>query len=281
MSSPQPQTQRVRCRQIATGDLAALADLLARGFPRSTPAYWTRGFAHMRALPAIEGVPRFGYLLEHDGAMVGAIVLISAMSGQGAAAHIRSNLSSWYVEPEFRSHSAALISVATKLKHVTYLNISPAPHTWRTLDAQGFTRYSDGQFAFIPALRGGGGRVLAPQPGHPDYDLLMAHRGYGCESLVCEKDGALFPFVFKPRRLATPPVKVMEAIYCRDMGELRRCAGALGRHVLARGFLGMIGDGPLPAGPGKYFPGKEPRYFKGPHRPHLNDLAFTETVIFG
>jgi len=26
--------------------------------------------------------------------------------------------------------------------------------------------------------------------------------------------------------------------------------------------------------------GKEPRYFKGPEAPSLNDLAFTEKVIF-
>jgi hypothetical protein len=30
-----------------------------------------------------------------------------------------------------------------------------------------------------------------------------------------------------------------------------------------------------------YVEGKEPRYFKGPHRPVLGDLAYTEKVIFG
>jgi hypothetical protein len=78
-----------------------------------------------------------------------------------------------------------------------------------------------------------------------------------------------------------PPVKVMELLYCRSMGDFTRCAGTLGRHFLRRGFLGVIGDGPLPGLPGKYFQGKEPKYYKGPHRPHLGDLAFTEKVIFG
>ncbi|HEY5346579.1 MAG TPA: hypothetical protein VIJ72_00185 [Rhizomicrobium sp.] len=281
MSSPQAQPQRVRCRQIAPADFEALAGLLARGFPRSTPGYWIRGFARMAALPEIEGVPRFGYLLENDGVAVGAILLIFAMSGGGETAHIRANLSSWYVEPEFRSHSTLLVSMATKLKHVTYLNISPAPHTLKTLEAQGFQCCNDGQFAFVAALVPGGGQVHAPAPGDPDYELLAAHQGYGCESLICEQGGTRHPFVFKPRRLAMPPVKVMELIYCRSMGDFARCAGALGRHFLRRGFLGVIGDGPLPGRIGKYFPGKEPRYFKGPHRPHLNDLAFTEKVLFG
>ena len=30
-----------------------------------------------------------------------------------------------------------------------------------------------------------------------------------------------------------------------------------------------------------YVEGKEPRYFKGPHRPVLGDLAYTEKVMFG
>jgi hypothetical protein len=281
MSSPQVQPQRVRCRQIVSSDLEAVAALLTRGFPRSDHDYWTRGFARMTALPVIEGVPRFGYLLEHEGAPVGAILLISAISGAGGTAHIRSNLSSWFVEPEFRSHSVPLISLATRLKHVTYVNVSPAEHTWPTLAAQGFIRYNDGQFGAAAIFGRSGGRIVMPAPRHPDYQLLATHAGYGCESLVCEIDGAAFPFVFRRRRLAMPPVKVMELLYCRSMGDFTRWAGTLGRHFLKRGYLGVIGDGPLPGLPGKYFPGKEPKYYKGPHRPHLNDLAFTEKVIFG
>jgi hypothetical protein len=30
-----------------------------------------------------------------------------------------------------------------------------------------------------------------------------------------------------------------------------------------------------------YVEGKEPRYFKGPWRPTLGDLAYTEKVLFG
>jgi hypothetical protein len=30
-----------------------------------------------------------------------------------------------------------------------------------------------------------------------------------------------------------------------------------------------------------YAEGKEPRYFKGPYRPVLGDLAYTEKVLFG
>src|SRR4051812_3981978 len=109
---------RVRCRPIADADLETLAELLVKGFPRSRRAYWTNGFARWQLMPIVEGVPRYGYVLETGGTIVGVILLISSLrDGQ-----IISNLSSWYVDPAFRTHSTLLISLATKLKHVTYLN---------------------------------------------------------------------------------------------------------------------------------------------------------------
>ncbi|HUB84827.1 MAG TPA: hypothetical protein VL971_03990, partial [Rhizomicrobium sp.] len=67
---------RVRCRQIGDADLDGLADVLTRGFPRTNHDYWVKGFARLRALPAIEGVPRFGYVLESETAVAGVILMI-------------------------------------------------------------------------------------------------------------------------------------------------------------------------------------------------------------
>ena len=74
-------------------------------------------------------MPKFGYLLESGGDLVGVILLIfSSIPGQDTS-KIRCNVSSWYVEPAFRSHASLLISQAIKHKNVTYVNISPAMHT--------------------------------------------------------------------------------------------------------------------------------------------------------
>ena len=78
-----------------------------------------------------------------------------------------------------------------------------------------------------------------------------------------------------------PPLPVMELIYCRSMAELERCGGALARHFLLRGRAGPLFDGGIAKFPAYYAPGKEPRFYKGPHAPDLNDLAYTEKVIFG
>jgi hypothetical protein len=271
---PAPAT-RVRCRQIAEADLDGLADLLTRGFPRSNHEKWIEGFARLRAMPSIEGVPRFGYVLESDGAIVGVILMIASRRGD----RIFSNLSSWYVAPDWRSYSTMLISMATKLKHVTYVNISPAPHTLDLMDAQGFTQYVFGRSAGLAAFGFGGGKVSDVIPADlPERDLLRDHAALGCISLVCEKDGALLPFVFKPRHLDRPPIKAADLIFGRSENDFRACAPALGRWLLRRGILAIIVDGKPEGLPCWYADGKEPRYFKGPHIP--TDLAYTEKVIF-
>jgi hypothetical protein len=270
------QASRVRCRPIIESDLDSLADLLTRGFPRSRRDTWTRGFARWKSLPVIEDVPRYGYVLDGGLGPVGVILLISSRRGE----QIVSNLSSWYVEPQWRTHSTLLISLATKLKHVTYLNASPAPHTWRTLQAQGFVPYNFGRSAIF-ALPGRGLVSDAIPDNLPEARLLRDHRELGLNSLTVEKDGIVSPFVFKPRHLDKPPVPVMDVMFCRGADDLRRCAPALARYFLPRGCLGFLMDGDMKTLLSHYVEGKEPRYFKGPYRPILGDLAYTEKAIFG
>ena len=266
---------RVRCRPITDADLDGLAALLTRGFPRSRHEYWMRGFARWRHVPAIEGVPRYGYVLDNGLVPVGVILLISSVRG----GQIISNLSSWYVEPQFRTHSTLLISLATKLKHVTYLNASPAPHTWKTLQAQGFTPYNFGRSAVFTLP--GRGTVSENIPDDlPEAQLLRDHRAMGWTSLVVEKDGIHAPFVFKPRKLDKPALPVMDVMFTRSAEDFQACAPALARHFLPSGRMGFLIDGDQP-GISHYVEGKEPRWFKGPHRPSLGDLAYTEKVVFG
>ena len=266
---------RVRCRPITDADLDELAQLLPLGFPRSRPSYWASGFARWQKLPVVEGVPRYGYVLDTGFEIVGVILLISSVrNGQ-----IISNLSSWYVDLRYRMHSTLLISLATKLKHVCYLNASPAPHTWKTLLAQSFQQYNFGRSAVF-ALPGRGHVSDVIPDGLPEAQLLRDHRAMGWTSLVVEKDGIVSPFVFKPRKLDRPPLPMMDVMFTRSPEDFTRCAPALAKHFLPRGRMGFLIDGDQP-GLSHYVEGKEPRWFKGPHRPTLGDLAYTEKVVFG
>jgi hypothetical protein len=283
----------VRCRLIAERDLAAVATLLSQGFPDRNRSYWSEGLSRMAARPPVEGCPRFGYMLEADDVAVGAVLQIFTNFGGPASPRIRCNISSWFVASDYRAYAAQLSAMALKLKHVTYLNISPAEHTWPLLSAQGYRRYSEGQFVCAPLLgrRLSGARVReavadarAGDLGDlPEFALLAEHAEAGCLSLVCESPAGRDPFVLAPRTVAYSPVKLMQLVYCRDTADFARCAGDLGRFLLRRGVAGVILDAnaPVPGLVGHWFRGRQPKYFKGAERPRLNDLAFTEMVLFG
>jgi hypothetical protein len=232
--SPSP-APKVRCRQIREPDLDAVADLLTRGFPDRTRNYWTSALATLGARPAPEGCPEYGYVLEADGVLVGVQLLIFAEIG----GRVRCNVSSWYVEPGHRGHAALLASMAAKLKHVTYINTSAATHTWPILSALGYQRYSQGQFAALPALKPGGqGRVRrlnAADAALSDHDLLLQHADAGCLVLICERGEDTQPFVFLKRRVAGVPFGAAQLVYARDAGDFAGCAGPLGRFLLGHG----------------------------------------------
>ncbi len=285
-----PAPASIRCRPIVDGDLDGLADLLKRGFgARRTRAFWRRVLAGLQARAVPPDMPRYGYLLENDGVAVGAILLIFATTPGSEA--VRANVSSWYVEPAFRGYAPLLVSQALKLKQVTYLNISAAPHTWPILEAQGYRRYSSGVFVALPALQRsnvGDMRLLAadrrPDAPHEPFerDLLIEHAGYGCVSFWCATRERAHPFVFRPRIVKTM-VPCAQLIYCRDVADLVRFAGPVGRLLAWRGrpFVVIDANGPIDGLLGRYFDGTMPKFFRGPVAPRLGDLAHTETALFG
>jgi hypothetical protein len=280
---------KIRCRQIADGDLDALADLLKRGFgARRTHAFWRHVLAGLKARAVPAGMPRYGYLLENAGVPVGAILLIFAATPGGEAP--RANVSSWYVEPAFRSYAPLLVAQALKLKPVTYLNVSAVPHTWPILEAQGYQRYSNGVFVAVPAVQRSRSdvRLLAadhePDAPHEPFerDLLVEHASYGCISLWGVTRERAYPFVFRPR-IVKNVAPCAQLVYCRDVADVARFAGPIGRFLARRGrpFVVIDANGPIEGLVGRYFDGTMPKFFRGPARPRLGDLAYTETALFG
>lgn len=281
-----PTKQRLRCRQIEERDLSALAALFHKGFVPTRREFWDLGLARMRSLPVIDGVPRFGYVLESPEGLVGGLLTISSRRGD----QIISNVSAWYVQESCRAYSTFLVSAATRLKHVIYINVSPAPHTWRTLELTGWKFFDPGRSIALPLLGWPRGRVSETIPDHlPERSLLEDHRALGCVSLICEKDGAFSPFVFKRRWWSRFHLPMMELIYCRGIAEFEKYATALSRHLSIRKLdaplrkrvsFGFLLDGKIRLMPSYYQKNKHPRFYKGPRAPETNDFAYTETVIF-
>ena len=183
-----------------------------------------------------------------------------------------------------------LVARALRHKEVTYVNVSPAEHTWPILEAQGYSRYSEGQFACLPALslRAAGARVRRYVIGEQGFEpplgaLLDAHTRMGLLVLVCTQTGEQAVFAFLSREVKGVGRRVAQLAYCADTASFSRFAGPLGRWLLARGLPLVILDaqGPVPGLVGRFFKDRAPKYFRGAHAPRLNDLAYTEAVLFG
>ena len=282
---------KVRCREIGPADLAGVAELLASGFPGRSREYWTRALTRLSNRPTPPAFPRYGYLLESEELSVGALLLIYSSIHERGRELVRCNVSSWHVQPAFKAFAPMLVSRALKHPEVTYFNVTPAQHTLPILEAQGYTKYCDGSLLTLPWLSAPLPKASVEQvaPGMltglpvEEEELLLRHASYGCMSLCCGADDGVFPFVFaacraSARRGFAPYARL---IYCRALADFARFARPLGVFLARRGLPMVLLDsnGSIPRLRGIYFRNR-PKYFKGPRRPRLGDLADSELALF-
>lgn len=287
-----PAPPPIRCREVGEPDIDTVVNLLTGAFRAHgrSRAFWVHALGCLSQHATPPGFPRYGYMIESDGRAVGVLLLIFSIVREGDEERIRCYGSSFYIEPAFRGYAAMLVSRALRHKNVTYMNISPSPNTLPMIAAQGYVRYSSGRFVAAPALsagpRGSSVERVTPEAGSSadlssaEIELLAAHSRYGCISLVCRSAGRAHPFVFAPWRKYGMPFAYL--VYCRELTEFVRFAGPVGR-FLARHFYPFVvvdANGPLRPLVGLYSEG-EPKFFKGPHRPRLGDLAYSERIMFG
>ena len=280
----------LRRRVIEETDLDAVVDLLATGFPAHPATWWQRGIERLRRRESPAGYPRYGRLLETDGRVVGALLTIHAeVPDPVGVPFVRCNLSSWYVEGAFAGHAPLLLGAALRDKSVTYLNVSPAPHTQPIIEAQGFRPFAAGSLATVPLLARRRERARVRLWTTADAavvsvgGLVADHAALGCLCLVAEATDGAHPFVFaRPRRLRRF-LPATQLLYCCDISAYVRFAGALGPALLRHGIALTLVDGvhELPGMPGRSVNTGQRKYVAGPHSPRPGDLAYTELAIFG
>jgi hypothetical protein len=277
----------IRCREITTGDLTAVADLLTCGFPEQSHPSWVRVLEILSERTSPARYPRYGYLLEIDRKPVGVLITIfSTAITDDDPETIRCCVSSWFVKPEFRSYATMLTSRALARPAVTYLNITPKQDTFRILEAQGYKRYCNGVFLAIPAVKllSRAKVIMFDDRRHHglkefEAQLLSDHAKMGCFSVVCSTKDGSYPFVFTIIRTMRVPVAYLT--YCRNIGDFTRFAGSLGRFLAVRGhpFVGLDANGAVPGLLGQYFD-NSPKYYIGQNAPRIGDLAYTERPLF-
>jgi hypothetical protein len=290
---------RIKVRVITEADLPAAIDLLTRGYgsgrepgPIRPRSFWEDIISRLsdRALPD-GGLPRYGYVIDNDGELVGILLLIFSTIWESGKAKIRCNGLGWYVEPAFRLWAPMLIKRCSDCKEATVLNLTPAANTFPVIEALSYARYCGGILASIPLLsratNGAPVRVVdvhskpdVPLDPH-DRDLLLEHAYCGCTSLWCITPEDAYPFVFRVRQVKNVPC--MHLVYCRNVDDFVRFARPIG-WFLARytwRFLVLVdANGPVQGLVGRYFAGRANRYFRGSDRPRLGDLAYTELALF-
>jgi hypothetical protein len=290
---PQSPAIDIRMRQIRSEDIAAVAETLHRGFPDRSKDYFLAALHRLNEYEPPKGAPQFGFLLAAGTMVVGALLAISSFFDDGEHRSVRCNVACWYVYPQFRVYAPLLILQVARNRAVTYTNISAATGTWDTIEAQGFCRFSTGAFAGVPALAAHRRHVkvsdisaaaedadgLAPH----ELKILKDHEQFGCMSLVCVTAEGAYPFVFRRRQVSRFPLPCAQLIYCRDLRDLSRFAGPIGRFLVRKGMTWLLvaTSRPIENIVGKYFQSKMPMYFKGPTRPLAGDLAYTEAALFG
>ena len=270
----------LRCRQILESDLPAVVDLLMVGLPGRSRAFWESGFARLSSRILPPNLPRYGVVLEASGRLVGLVIMIHSL----VDGRLRCNLSSWYVDPRYRSFASVMVNSALR-NDVLYLNVSPNPNTWPVIEAQGFRRYVLGEtlsLLFIRAFRRC--RVRAAKP--TDEPVLVDHASYGCISLVVEVGELSMPFVFvkETRTFGWLRMTVANLLYSRDGEDYRRYAGPIGRYLLRSGVLVAASEANGNENDSffdHFTASSGPRYYRGSSPPRLGDLAYSEWAIFG
>jgi len=279
-------------REIKDEDLPVLVPLLCEGFPRSRSTYWATGLQRLRNRECPPDTAKYGYVLTSENRPRGAVLTISSFHGEGSQRSVFVNISSWYVQPAFRGGPAKeLLRHACRRADVTYTNLSPAPHTIRTIEALGFEQWSAGQMLVLGLASHRAGstkaRILPPSEWlRPELSgasgLLREHERFGCLAFHLESSTGLSSFIFV-RRYVKGFIPCAQLIYCRSLADLTEHCATISRWLLLRGFPLMLIDAsaPIQGLVGSYVHGKSRKFFRGPQPAQLVDHTYSEMAFFG
>ena len=108
---------------MGRADIKALLPFLDYGFGHPWPPIrWLRLFNY----PGVERAPNLGFVLESGGRVVGFLGAIYHERFIESRVERFCNLTSWYVQPEFRSHSLALLTALLRQPDYNFVNFTPS-----------------------------------------------------------------------------------------------------------------------------------------------------------
>ncbi len=272
-------------REISEADLPAIPGLLSEGFPSTAPGFWDNALDVLSRRSAVEGMPRYGIVLESDGALCGVMLMIAHRREEVTYC----NLSSWYVRDSHRGLASFMFGHSLKAKDVTFLDCSPTPAVVPIVEQFGFEPYTGGSLLLDAraAFRTGPKvQKLTPETlascGGADRERIEENLSYGCQGFVAhDENGVAVPILYRVSRVKRH-VPVARFVYGAPTTILAH-AGAIARRLLVRSIPLMLLDWPTEAAVpfGRALPAYGVRYKRGDNTPDLGDLLDTEYALFG
>jgi hypothetical protein len=277
----------LQMRAIEDADLPVTAELLTRGFPSRTRAFWDIGLARIADYcRSVDGGP-IGQLLVADGSPVGVLLAIKSTDMRGGPPIV--NLSSWFVEEKYRWFAPRMLQKSIVDPSLTYTDISPSPEAVRLNTHLGFRMVPEKLLLFaLPWAWATGkrtGKVIPFDriPGgalNDDVRQRMAgHVALGCLAAAVEAGGRYHPLIFNivPRK----KIPVARLILAESATLVADNIGGIAGFLLARGIGLMM----LQVGKDMKMPGaivwKDPQPFqvKGTWDDGRIDQTYSETVF--
>jgi hypothetical protein len=276
---------------IDSTNLTIALDLLERGFPRRSRAFWEWGIERITRYNAPSAPNSIGQLLVVKGSKVGVMLTPQAQSrGRSGQPRNVTNLSSWYVEPDHRFLAPLMLREMVRDSGTVFTDLTPSKDVVRMLPGLGFKPLNAGISAIplpLAAIRHrGAGRVssfseiAAGSLPDDDASFLEHHAAFGATAAVLSVDRRHYPLLFISRTVRHIPTA--ELIYCDDTALLMKELGAIARFLLKQGKLILFVDIPLDFKvPGAHFVGRGLKFAKGEWTFGGTDFAGSELLLLG
>jgi hypothetical protein len=283
-------TDRFSIRELEEIDLPQVARILAEGFPTPSLDRWHNRLQTLMKRESAPGTPLIGYGVEAANGLQGVGLTIGSLHGPLEGRQTIVNVSSWTVRPAHRGPAAIeLYRRSTTGNGLTFSNLSPGVHTWRTIKMCGFAERTAGMVLAIgvSSARGPKRRIVSLRDAErcglsPERAAMMRyHQTQGCLAFCVDDAERLAPLVLIPRSLGHG-IRVAQLIYCERMKDLIDNSLAITLEAWKRGCAALFIDasGPIEGLKGRYFHGKEPKYYKGRAPLYAIDHSYSELVYF-
>lgn len=282
-------------RPIEEQDVGAVVDLMAESFTSRTPDYFRQGLDRLSQRDVPQGGQRWGYLLEDEGAVRGAVLSISSVHDYGSFQQTYANISTWCVNPSHRGPLAKkLYNTAAGPEDWVTTNLSAAKHTVRTLDQLQFRARTTGQFIALSSRgksalgKTGPARMISVQEGIKQglaachAATMEDHAARGCAVGCLATQDRVMPLIFLPRTVSKV-VPCWQLIYCEDMKDFLAHSRPVLPWLRRKGRVALILDatGDIPEFYGKFMAGKAAKFIRGTDPVWDVDHTYSEVFYLG